>query len=432
MATVRPFRGIAYDPERVPMDRVVAPPYDVITAPDRVRYYRQDPRNVVRLIAGEVKPTDHPEDNKYTRAAAFFQAWLREGVLRREAAACVYVYRQRFADPDGGAPRSRSGVLAVVRIEPFGEGILPHERTHAQPLADRTSLTQAVVANLSPVFALFEDPSGDTRRLMAEVEQGAPRMAITTDESERHEVWSLRDADRLRRLAGDLEPSRLFIADGHHRYQTALRYRDLQRREHPSAPPEAAFNFVLMLLVDAANPGLVILPTHRLLHDLEGFRPSEFLGRLERAHRVTAVADRQALLRALHEPASGHRIGLALPGPRLCLVEVAGRRSADPLARLDVTVLHDAILEPELDLQEGALEGERHLAYSRDAGFVLDEVDGGRAQAAFLLRPPGVADTLAVARAGSVMPQKSTYFYPKPLSGIVFNPLDPEIRIEPV
>src|SRR5579864_6127900 len=160
MATLRPFRGILYDPQRVPLNRVVAPPYDVITAADRVRYYQLDPRNVVRLIAGEIKPTDDATDNKYTRAAASFQEWQQEGILRREPDPCLYLYRQRFADPSDGSPRARSGILGVVEIEPFGDMILPHERTHARPLADRTSLTQAVVANLSPVFALFEDVGG--------------------------------------------------------------------------------------------------------------------------------------------------------------------------------------------------------------------------------------------------------------------------------
>ena len=432
MATVRPFRGICYDPARVDLARVVAPPYDVITPAERVRYYRQDPRNVVRLIAGEVKPTDHPGDNKYTRAAAFFQAWLRDGVLRREPDPCLYVYRQRFADPVDGRLRARSGILGVVEIERFGEGVLPHERTHARPRADQTSLTEAVTANLSPVFALFEDARGEVRGLMAELERSAPRMTITTDGSERHEIWGVHDPEPVRRLARGLEPSPLFIADGHHRYETALKYRDRQRQRHPGSPREAAFNFVLMLLVDAADPDLLILPTHRLLRDLEGFDPTGLLARLGQRHRVTPVPDRGALLRALQEPVDGHRLAAALAGPRFALLDLDRRLPAGPVARLDVTALHDAVLAPELGLHEGVLESERHLSYSRDAGFVLDEVEGGRAQAAFLLRPPAVADVLAVARAGSVMPQKSTYFYPKPLSGIVFNPLAAGIRIEAV
>jgi uncharacterized protein (DUF1015 family) len=430
MALVRPFRGIVYDPARVPLERVVAPPYDVISPADRIRYYRQDPHNVVRLIAGEVRPSDDAADNKYTRAAAFFRDWQREGVLRREPEPCAYVYRQRFTDPTDGFPRSRSGIIAVVRIEPFGERILPHERTHARPLQDRTSLTQAVKANLSPVFALFEDSTGSVERIVGEVQRQPPRLAMTTDGSEGHEVWRVSDRERLRALEGALEPSRLYIADGHHRYQTALRYRDLQRGEHPQSPPEAAFNYVLMLLVDATDPDLVILPTHRMLHDLEPFDPAALLERLQRAFRVTPVPGRDELLGTLHEAGSTHRIGLALPGPGLALLDLPRGHSTDPVARLDVTVLHQTVLGPELGVSEGGPEGERHLAYSRDAGFVLDEVESGRVQAAFLLRPPAVADVLAVARAGSVMPQKSTYFYPKPLSGIVFNPLDPEVRIE--
>ncbi|HYM49987.1 MAG TPA: DUF1015 domain-containing protein [Candidatus Limnocylindrales bacterium] len=430
MAVVRPFQGIVYDPQRVDPARVVAPPYDVITPNDRVHYYARDPRNVVRLIAGEVTPTDDAANNKYTRAAAFFGRWFDEGVLRREPDPCVYVYRQHFEDPADGRRRSRTGVLAVVRLERFGEGVFPHERTHARPKADQTSLTHAVDANLSPVFSLFTDPDHRVRALTREVEQGVPWLGITTEERERHEIWRVHDRARLRALARALEPSPLFIADGHHRYETALRYRDRQRREHPQAPPEAAFNFVLTLLVDATDPDLRILPTHRLLRDLSGFDPGRLLDWLARVHAAVRVPDRQAFLKALQEPVAAHRLGVALPDGGLLIVDLPRQPQVDPVAALDVSVLHRTILEPELGIHEGVLESERHLAYTRDPLLALDEVEGGRAQAAFLLRAPEVADVLAVARAGSMMPQKSTYFYPKPLSGIVFNPLDPQTRIE--
>jgi len=155
MATVRPFQGILYDPQRVDLSRVVAPPYDVISPVDQRRYYQQDPHNVVRLIAGEVRPSDTPEDNKYTRAAGFFRQWLADGLLRREPRPCLYIYRHEFLDPITRQSRVRRGVLGVVELEPFGQGVLPHEQTHARAKADRLSLTRAVEANLSPVFALY-------------------------------------------------------------------------------------------------------------------------------------------------------------------------------------------------------------------------------------------------------------------------------------
>ena len=471
MATVRPFQGILYDPHRVDVSRVVAPPYDVITARDQQRYYRQDPHNVVRLIAGEVRPSDTPDDNKYTRAAGFFNEWLRQGILRRETAPCLYVYRHEFLDPITRVSRTRLGVLGVVELEPFGRGVLPHERTHARAKADRLSLTRAVEANLSPVFALYEDPRDAIRPILDASMADEPRLSITGEDGDQHSVWSMCGDHRFQELAGVISASRLYVADGHHRYETALNFRNKQRLEHPDAPADAAFNYVLMLLVDVRDPGLTILPTHRLLHDLEDFDAAALLGRLSDRHRVVPRADRSALLAAMQEPTPSHRIGIALaadsPSPACgggqggglttpsplwggsgrgyhgatpsplwggsgrgyYTIDIEQTLATDPVSELDVSILHREILQRELGLEEAAFEQERYISYSRDIQAVLDQVDAGAAQVGFLLRPPAVADVVAVANAGQVMPQKSTYFYPKPASGIVFNPLGADIRI---
>src|SRR5712691_2840524 len=458
---IRPFQGILYDPQRVDLSRVVAPPYDVISPADQRRYYRQDAHNVVRLIAGEVRPTDTAEDNKYTRAAGFFQQWLAEGVLRREASPVLFVYSHRFVDPINGQARVRRGILGAVELEPFGSGVLPHEQTHARAKADRLSLTRAVVANLSPVFALYEDPQSVVGPIIAPAMAEAPRLSITGEDGDQHTVWSISGAERFHELAEVFRVSRLYIADGHHRYETALNFRNKQRLDHPEAPPDAAFNYVLMLLVDLADPGLTILPTHRLLHDFERFNPA-LVGRLAGRHRVTPRPDRAALLAAMQEPTPGHRIGIALrptPAPSREIspsssrgaasqipspsgggqgggswytVDIDRATSADPVSQLDVSVLHNEILERELGLEPTDAEQERYLSYSRDLGGLLDRVETGAGQAAFLLRPPAVSDVVEVARAGQVMPQKSTYFFPKPASGIVFNPLAAGIRVGPV
>jgi uncharacterized protein (DUF1015 family) len=428
VATVRPFQGILYDPKRVDLSQVVAPPYDVISPADQRRYYRQDPHNVVRLIAGEVRPSDTPEDNKYTRAAGFFQQWLADGILRREANPGLYVYSHQFVDPISGDERVRRGLLGVVELEPFGSGVLPHEQTHARAKADRLSLTRAVVANLSPVFALYEDPASAVGPIITQAMSEPPRLSITGEDGDHHTVWSISGAQRFRDLAEVFRTSRLYIADGHHRYETALNFRNKQRQDHPEAPPDAAFNFVLMLLVDVADPGLTILPTHRLLHDFERFDPALVSG-LGSRHRVTPRPDRAALLAAMQEPTPGHRIGIAQAQARYLTVDVERAGAADPVSRLDVSVLHQEILQRELGLQPAELESERYLSYSRDVGALLDRVETGAGQAAFLVRPPAVSDVIEVARAGQVMPQKSTYFFPKPASGIVFNPLAASIRI---
>ena len=427
MATVRPFQGIFYDPQRVDLSRVVAPPYDVINLADQRRYYQQDPHNVVRLIAGEVHPTDTPEENKYTRAAGFFRQWLADGILRQESSPGLHVYRHRFIDPISGQLRERRGILGVVELEPFGRGVLPHEQTHARAKADRLSLTRAVVANLSPVFALYEDPQSAVGAVIAPAMAESPRLSITGEDGDQHTVWSISGAERVQKLAALFRASRLYIADGHHRYETALNFRNKQLVDHPEAPPDTAFNYVLMLLVDMADPGLTILPTHRLLHDFERFDPA-WVDRLARRHRVVPRRDRAALLAAMQEPVPGHRIGIAL-GRSCVTADIAPAESADPVSRLDVSVLHREILQRELGLEPAELESERYLSYSRDVATLLDRLETGAGQAAFLLRPPAVSDVVEVARASQVMPQKSTYFFPKPASGIVFNPLAASIRI---
>jgi uncharacterized protein (DUF1015 family) len=297
----------------------------------------------------------------------------------------------------------------VVELEPFGSGILPHEQTHARAKADRLSLTRAVVANLSPVFALYEDPASAVGPIITPVMAQPPRLSITGEDGDHHTVWSISGAGWFRDLAEVFRTSPLYIADGHHRYETALNFRNKQRQDHPEAPSDAAFNFVLMLLVDVADPGLTILPTHRLLRDFERFD----------------------LLAAMQEPTPGHRIGIALAQTPATYftVDIARAAADDPVSRLDVSVLHQEILQRELGLQPLELESERYLSYSRDVGGLLDRVEAGAGQAAFLLRPPAVSDVVEVARAGQVMPQKSTYFFPKPASGIVFNPLAASIRI---
>ena len=427
MATVRPFQGIFYDPHRVDLSRVVAPPYDVISPADQRRYYQQDPHNVVRLIAGEVHAADTPEDNKYTRAAGFFRQWLADGILHRESSPGLHVYRHRFVDPTDGRQRERQGILGVVELEPFGRGVLPHEQTHARAKADRLSLTRAVVANLSPVFALYEDPQSAVRPVIATAVAESPRLSITGEDGDQHTIWSINGAERFHKLAEVFRTSRLYIADGHHRYETALNFRNKQRVDHPEAPPDAAFNYVLMLLVDMADPGLTILPTHRLLHDFERFDPA-LVDRLARRHRVIPRRDRAELLAAMQEPTASHRIGIAVTSTR-ATVDIGSADAADPVSRLDVSVLHREILQRELGLEPDELESERYLSYSRDVATLLDRVETGAGQAAFFLRPPAVSDVVDVARAGQVMPQKSTYFFPKPASGIVFNPLSAEIRV---
>jgi uncharacterized protein (DUF1015 family) len=283
-------------------------------------------------------------------------------------------------------------------------------------------------ANLSPVFALYQQAGPALAEMMERATRTAPRIRIEA-EGEGHTVWIVQGVDEFRVMAAALAGSRLFIADGHHRYETAVKYGDRQRAAHPEASPRAAFNYVLMLLVDADDPQLRILPTHRLIHDVAGFDPEVLLQRLRRRFTVTPLSDVAALLEALRHEEATHQVGLVLPGPTYYLVRIPRLRTPHPVDGLDVAALHRELIVPEVGLREGELDDERHFAYTRDPAVAVERVRSSQAQAAFLLQPPRVPDVLAVAASGAVMPQKSTYFYPKPASGIVFNPLSPGIEI---
>jgi uncharacterized protein (DUF1015 family) len=427
LADARPFRAVRYVPERAgPLEDLVAPPYDVISPEDQKDYYARSPFNVIRLIFGQIHPTDAAGDNRYTRAAAFFDQWTRQGILRQDPALAYYLYRHHFRLP-GEAPAARGGLVAAIRLEALGRGILPHERTLPQPKRDRLALTQAVQANLSPILALYDDPAHVIADLVRQASARPPDATVIKGE-ERHEVWVVPDAQWGRRVETALADQPLFIADGHHRYETAVAYQAQQRAAHPAAAPDAAFNFVMMLLTDARDPGLRILPTHRVLHGLAGYDPARFRQALARVFRLTAV-EPEALVQGLRAGADGARFGVCFGAGDFALLTVPAEASAADMptaAGLDVEVLHRRILAEHLGLRQKDEEGERVVTYTRDAGWAIGEVAAGRAQLAFLLRPPAVETVLAVARAGGLMPQKSTYFFPKPLSGLFFRTLQPD------
>jgi len=257
------------------------------------------------------------------------------------------------------------------------------------------------VITLSPVFGLYPDPAGAVQAQLDEAVRRTLPLQATDHLGVVNRLWPVTDQHVVSTVTGQMGPKPVFIADGHHRYETALNFRNKQRQDHPEAPPDAAFNYVLMLLVDVADPGLTILPTHRLLHDFERFNPA-LVEQLSGRHRVISRPDRGALLAAMQEPTPGHRISIALAQTpaRFFSVDLERAGAADPVSQLDVSVLHREILQRELGLEPAELESERYLSYSRDVDAVLDRVESGAAQAAFLLRPPAVSDVVEVARAG--------------------------------
>ncbi len=446
MPDIAPLRGILYDPARVDPAKVIAPPYDVIDAAERARLAAADPHNVVRLILPEADAAT-PEGaaagaggDRYAAAARTLDAWLASGVLRRDPYRAVYRYHQVFRHADlGDREITRAGFIAAVRLHPFSDRvILPHERTLAAPKQDRLALMQATSAHLSQIFTLYRDAAGEADRLFRKAEREAPTLEARTADGTLHRLWRVSDAEAIGKLRHVMAPKKLYIADGHHRYETMLALRE-QLEARGALSTYSAAQYGTMFLCNVDQPGLVVLPTHRVLHGLATFAPAAFLD-AARAHFLVdkidgAGRDPAAVRAALgsteqHQPA----IVMALPGEahgwRLTLAPHVNVKTlglgAPAVARLDVTLLHGLVFERLLGMTAAAQEAQTHLRYVKDTALALAETATPGTQAVFLMSPVPVEQVMHVADVGDVMPQKSTYFFPKLASGLVINRIDPD------
>ncbi len=438
MADVRPFHGLRYDARKAgDLADLIAPPFDVITLERQAALYRRSPHNIVRLELGEQRDTDTPQDNRYTRAAACLQEWLESGVLLRDETVCFYVYDQEYAHE--GRRYRRRALLGRVRLEEWEAGIVrPHEHTLAQPKKDRLELLRHTRANVSAVFSLYRDPRGQLASIIDRARQDPP-LLHAEDDGQRHTLYALSDAAAIESVTGQLSAATIYIADGHHRYETALAYRDEQRAKASAWSGHEPESFVLMALTAAEDPGLLLLPAHRLVRPPT--IPEDLLSRLARSFRIEDIApdrDRAAALaellarmeRTLPAAAFG---ALGLVENRLQLLTLSDTRAVHALmpARcsaasrsLDVSVLHHAVLGAALGIDPQGPEHEAAVAYTEDAADALRQVETGGYPMAFLLNPTPVEQVLAVADASERMPQKSTFFYPKLPAGLVMCPLD--------
>jgi uncharacterized protein (DUF1015 family) len=431
---IRPFRALRYDPEVVgDQAAVTAPPYDVI-GPDLHReLLARDPHNAVRLDLPEVVSGEDP-DERYRRVARTLTAWRSDGTLRKESRPSVYVYEQVYRVPGTKIERTQRGFFARLRIEPFGPGssVLPHERTLSGPKEDRYRLLRATGLNTSPVVGLFEDATASARATLAGISTGTPAADVIDDDGVRHRLWVVPDegegsaASTLIATAG---AGPIFIADGHHRYETAVRYRDERRVNTGETDP--AFDFLLMLFLDAADQ-LTVLPTHRIVRGLDSEGTAGLVTRLPRLFSVTAstFGALQEHFGAAGELAGGGgrfgfvtREGAWLLEARRDAFEAIGGPGGTAASSLDVSLLGVA-LDSLAGIDAAAVAGGERITYTKSASEAIATVESGAdgADAAFLLEPTPVASILAVAREGDVMPQKSTYFYPKALTGLVLNP----------
>jgi len=418
VADVAPLRALHYDLARVGgLAAVAAPPYDVIDPPLRAALAARSPHNVVEVDL----PAAPDGGDPYAHAAHTFSAWREEGVVVQDEAPALWVLEQRYAGPDGRA-RTRRGLLARVRVEPYGAGrVRPHERTHPGPKEDRLRLTRATRANLSPIFCLYDDPSGAAMGALAPHATGAPWGELTDDDGTEHRLWRVGDDAAHAAVRDALAGVELLIADGHHRYETARVYAEEVGGEGPH-------RHVLACLVALQDPGLTVFPTHRLLTGLDDGRRAALRSALQRDWEVAETTP-DAL-----EPAPGERVrmgyldafhrrplSLTLRDPALADAALPGKPEA--YRRLDTAVLEALVLRGALGMTEDDIAHLEGLDYARSTEQARERVLAGEVQAAFFMAATPVERVRDVAAAGEVMPPKSTYFFPKIPTGLLFNPL---------
>jgi uncharacterized protein (DUF1015 family) len=440
MARIYPFRAWRYNPSAVRLADVVTQPYDKISPAMQQAYYQRSPYNLVRIILGLPELFDAGKgENVYSRAARDFRAWCEQGVLIQEHDPCVFAYAQRFRVPGTELVKERRGFIALGKLHDYSEKVVfRHEQTLSKPKCDRLNLLKATRAHFGQIFMLYSDPSGSVEKNLYDG-NGTADAEVTDEYGVLHRLWRVNNPSTIRLLTTAMDDKKLIIADGHHRYETALNY----AKEHghaqaqaestaaglPQPPyPEAA---VMMTFVNMDSDGLVILPTHRVVHSLENFEPAAFRARAEEFFTVETLApgDAQSYIGTLTGQTGTAFVAVTRAGDFLLRAkpEQTAKALADVPERqrqLDLTQLHSIILDRLLGLDAEKVREQTNLRYLRDAGEAVEQVHKGEADMAFLTNPVTMEQLREVAFAGEVMPQKSTDFFPKLLSGLTIYALD--------
>jgi len=446
MAEIVPFRAIRYAATRGrELGQLLAPPYDLVSLELRDELLRI-PQNIIHVTLGEDRPGDGPATtNKYVRAAESWTSWLAQGTLRRDPTPALYPLEQTFWAPDG-RNLGRRGFMAAVRLHEFNEGVIvPHEKTLVAPKADRLEVIKAVKANLSPILGLYRDEAGATARVLDAASQDELAAETDSDDGVHQRLWRSDDPEIVKALQDLLAPKRIFIADGHHRYETALVYRRMLEAQNPGLPANGGHHYILMFLCPMNDPGLFLFATHRLVFGLKDFSVAGFLEKLGRYFTVETLAEdiRRPAGRAWAISKLGEHAGKSTT---FLMVTAEDRRARivtlrddvdlgdaelpanQTLAALDVTVLHSIVLQHLLGLSPQTQEKQENVTFVRDAGEAVNRVLSGEHPVGFLLNPTPMWQVEAVGEAGETMPQKSTLFYPRLMSGLVMRDVNPRER----
>lgn len=444
MAIVAPFRGLTYNFERVEdVSQLMAPPYDVISEEEQETYHQAHPHNVIRLILGKKKRGDTDWDNRYTRSADLYKRWESEEILVRTESPSMYVTSHAYDPGEGSGPRVRWGLIALVRIEDEDSGvILPHERTFSAHRDDRLKLMRACSAQLSQVFGLYEDPENHLFSALRKVISGPPQVAFSFRDGTKHQMWVVQDRSVFKAVAEAMYKKAIIIADGHHRYETCRNFRNMMRARYGWRPANRAYEFLMMYLTNMNDIGLTILPSHRLVKNCEEFEIGAFMEGIKRWFEITPLpfsgshtASRAHQLKQ-HLQERGRltsAIGFHYHGGNHSYLFVLKQGVRDEmggdlhpsLKQLDVLVLSRFIFQETLGFSKEDLDNEEIFHYHSDMAKALSLVDSGDYQMAFLLNPTKMEHVKEVTANALIMPRKSTFFFPKVLTGLVFNKIDP-------
>jgi uncharacterized protein (DUF1015 family) len=434
MAKLFPFKGILYNKKKLKkLARVMSPPYDVVPPQLQEELYKQSEFNIIRLILGKEFPGDTEYNNKYVRAATSLSGWLRHEILLQDLKPAMYVYEQVFSIRR--KKYRRLGFIALLRLEDMGRGkVFPHEETLSKPKLDRIELIRATAANLDSVFAMFSDEKLKVAKALKPATKRKPVIEVKDRENTINRLWRIDQRSVISKIIKEMKDKPVFIADGHHRYEAALRYKAEMREKNTRFTEEESYNHIMMYFTPVENPGLVVLPIHRLIRPLPFLEVPRFEEELKNYFEVTEYPfgprtlekQKAKLLRELEKRQGQHAFGMAIKEVnKLYLLVLRNPEAVDMLVeeekpeawkRLDVTILRALVLEKILNVPN-----EEYLAFTKDADEAIDKVKNGEFQIAFLLNPTQVSDILTIASKFEKMPQKSTYFYPKLLTGLVMH-----------
>jgi uncharacterized protein (DUF1015 family) len=432
MAEIAPFKALRYDAHQLRLEDVVTQPYDKITPEMQARYYELSPHNLVRIIRGKEGDTDSPSFNVYTRASEYLNDWRAGGLLKQDREPSFYFYSQTFTIPGTRDLAERRGFIGLGRIQDYSDNVVfRHEQTLAKPRADRLNLLRHTKAHFGQIFMLYSDPEAAIERLLETEEE--PDMAVLDEYEVLHRVWRVYDRAIVETMQQLMRDKRLLIADGHHRYETALAYRNERREQAGSISSNAPHEFVMMTFIRMESRGLVILPTHRIVHGLLDFDRERMLEAARRffdIQRIDMRTESRSATTLLEE--AGERgtsfVAVIKQGPYL--MRAKKRAVQDALSgissqqrELDVIQLHKILLERVLGISEEAIRNQDHVRYERDAFEAISQVRQG-ANVAFLMNPARIEQVRDIAFSGEVLPQKSTDFYPKLLSGMTIYALE--------